>query len=980
MPVRIALLAALLLGLAAPTHAVETPDRAAARAHKAHAAGDKSALTAIANAKAPDTWVVVEALMAGGHTAVAQAVATSRKRFDRAALLAYVSWREKTSVPAGVTQALVDAQRAPEPAALLERIEPLLAGGRSVSHVMLAGVRTRLIFMLRKGEAAIGESMYATGEIAKEIGWHTAAFMQFRRSFDRFYLAKDGERLRASADAMLGLAETSGDADEKSQAHGCMAHALISLRELDSALDHARKSFDLAQSPLLKRNQLRTVIIVQRAMGNTHAALRQYRNLKEMDLALDDQHGAMITDSQIANFEARLGHSATALARIERVLEYMNENGRHTEVRGTHHIAAVICRYLHDPQRMLEHLKLARAAEKRAIEAKEPAHFDPFQLDKTEAIALSLMDRHEEAMALNRKLVAKHKVAPAIHVFDYTALGSSLAHLGKHEEAAKVLEQAVAMLTPDMNPDVRANVYNKIAFARMRAGKYDEALEAAAQVQRIAKEGLQNSFHMSSAGVRTRALYGRGKMKQAADAADEMLDLLVARSAALPDQAGARMRSDFAETVQYAVEATARAGNARRLFVTVERINSVALRNRLGAAEVVNQSLAPELRAQEVKLQEAETQAVAAFRRAKDKQRRKAARKVLNDVRKSLDRHRARMHAEQAAAAQVIDPAIDSLGKTQKRLAKDEALVIYAKGHEHLWALVVTSSGARIVKVGRLPVIVDLLDHLVLEDPEIEWERDIAKLRKTVVSPLQLPGSMKRVTVVPTGAMAFVPYAVLFGDREVTLLPSATTGRLLAATPCCGKGTLAVGDPKSADGRRLPESGKEAQAIGDEILIGEAATEAAVGIALKKRERWRAVHLACHGLIDPVYPLRSALSLTPADRDDGLWTVSELLRTRVPADLAVLGSCSTGRGKSFDQEGVLGFVHAFFVAGARQVIVSLWDVDDAATSALMQRFHTEWKPKVSPAVALQRAQAWVRKQTEWSHPAYWAAWQIWGPR
>ena len=126
--------------------------------------------------------------------------------------------------------------------------------------------------------------------------------------------------------------------------------------------------------------------------------------------------------------------------------------------------------------------------------------------------------------------------------------------------------------------------------------------------------------------------------------------------------------------------------------------------------------------------------------------------------------------------------------------------------------------------------------------------------------------------------------------------------------------------------------------------------------------------------------MRSALALTPADGNDGLWTVSELLQTRIPTDLAVLGSCSTGRGKTFDQEGVLGFVHAFFVAGARQVIVSLWDVDDAATSALVQRFYKELRSGQSTAAALQRAKDWLQTKTEWSHPAYWAAWQLWGPR
>ena len=93
----------------------------------------------------------------------------------------------------------------------------------------------------------------------------------------------------------------------------------------------------------------------------------------------------------------------------------------------------------------------------------------------------------------------------------------------------------------------------------------------------------------------------------------------------------------------------------------------------------------------------------------------------------------------------------------------------------------------------------------------------------------------------------------------------------------------------------------------------------------------------------------------------------------------MLGACSTGRGKAYDQDGVLGFVHAFFVAGTRHVVVSLWDVDDEAASALLQRFHEEWQKGGSPAAALAKAQHWMRTETRWKQPAHHGAWQIWGP-
>jgi CHAT domain-containing protein len=189
---------------------------------------------------------------------------------------------------------------------------------------------------------------------------------------------------------------------------------------------------------------------------------------------------------------------------------------------------------------------------------------------------------------------------------------------------------------------------------------------------------------------------------------------------------------------------------------------------------------------------------------------------------------------------------------------------------------------------------------------------------------------------------------------------------------------LAVG--VSDDGLGAPIAGAEdeARAVGDEVLVGDAATEGALRGRLARPERWRAVHLACHGLVDPGRPLRSALSLRPSEGRDGLWTVAEILGTRVAADVVVLSACSTARGEALGPDGVLGFVHAFFVAGARRVLASLWDVDDRATRELMRRFHESWRSGRDPAAALRAAQSALRADPRFAHPAHWAGWQLWG--
>lgn len=176
----------------------------------------------------------------------------------------------------------------------------------------------------------------------------------------------------------------------------------------------------------------------------------------------------------------------------------------------------------------------------------------------------------------------------------------------------------------------------------------------------------------------------------------------------------------------------------------------------------------------------------------------------------------------------------------------------------------------------------------------------------------------------------------------------------------------------------LPHTREEAKAVGDVVLLGPEATEVGFRFAVGRRPRWRAVHLACHGLVDSVAPLLSSLALTPTDDDDGFLTAMDVLRMRIPADVVVLSACRTGRGTAVRGEGVVGFVRAFMFAGSPRVVVSLWNGDDEATRTLMVRFHALLKEGRPPASALAEAQATVRAVERWKHPYYWAGWVLWG--
>jgi CHAT domain-containing protein/tetratricopeptide (TPR) repeat protein len=74
-------------------------------------------------------------------------------------------------------------------------------------------------------------------------------------------------------------------------------------------------------------------------------------------------------------------------------------------------------------------------------------------------------------------------------------------------------------------------------------------------------------------------------------------------------------------------------------------------------------------------------------------------------------------------------------------------------------------------------------------------------------------------------------------------------------------------------------------------------------------------------------------------------------------ELAVLSACETGLGEAASGEGVFGLQRAFHLGGCRNVVASLWKVDDEHTAALMAVFyHQLWQQGCPPLEALRRAQ------------------------
>jgi CHAT domain-containing protein len=196
---------------------------------------------------------------------------------------------------------------------------------------------------------------------------------------------------------------------------------------------------------------------------------------------------------------------------------------------------------------------------------------------------------------------------------------------------------------------------------------------------------------------------------------------------------------------------------------------------------------------------------------------------------------------------------------------------------------------------------------------------------------------------------------------------------------------------------RLPDTADEltsiAEALGaspaQDVYLGPRASEKQVK-SMELSDR-RVVAFASHALVpydldgldQPAIAL-SAPSVT-GEEGDGLLTMAEILDLKLNADWVVLSACNTGAADGAGAEAVSGLGRAFFYAGTRALLVSMWPVETTSAKKLTTSLfrHLKDNPALTKAQAHQRAMLELikgpgmldedgRTIASYAHPFFWA--------
>jgi CHAT domain-containing protein len=350
-----------------------------------------------------------------------------------------------------------------------------------------------------------------------------------------------------------------------------------------------------------------------------------------------------------------------------------------------------------------------------------------------------------------------------------------------------------------------------------------------------------------------------------------------------------------------------------------------------------------------------------------------------------------------------------SLPDIQKRLKKTQVLIQYYFVEDELYCLASTRN----------------TNQLIILPWGANERTNLNELQKALRNPGQLKNAMeyglkvyqslnldnltktnpKELIIIPDKELHYLPFDALLAPDGDFLIENYTIyyknslfffdnqkTRGKVATPVLGMApfseqitndrVLARRGSPDPGGSYLPGSADEVDYIhelfGGKIKHGEFATEA---FFRENSSETGVIHLATHAQLDDANPLYNTFAFAanfydkPDKNDDGLLHTHELYSMNFNADLVTLSACNSGIGKFYDGEGVMSLASAFRIAGANNIVMSLWSLPDDATSAVMRDFYSQLNKSVKKASALRSAKLKYLENADMNSrsPYFWAA-------
>jgi CHAT domain-containing protein len=274
--------------------------------------------------------------------------------------------------------------------------------------------------------------------------------------------------------------------------------------------------------------------------------------------------------------------------------------------------------------------------------------------------------------------------------------------------------------------------------------------------------------------------------------------------------------------------------------------------------------------------------------------------------------------------------------------------------------------------------------------PQQSIRRVLNRLYELLVAPVaaMLPAPSGLLTIVPYGPLHSVPFHALHDGShylvenfQINYLPASS---LLSHLSTQGSErdihSTDAGSPLvfgySEDGhleRVLDEARSVAAMLHGNCMLE---SEATIARLFEKAPGCPIIHIATHGQIRRDDPNFSYVRLA----DGQLNAIEAFSLDLKRCELVTLSGCETGLSLSGGGDEQRGLGRAFLAAGAKSLVMSLWQVEDDSTSVLMKCFYQNLLQGSSRAEALRAAQCnlLLGMSPRYTHPYFWAAFRLVG--
>jgi CHAT domain-containing protein len=339
-------------------------------------------------------------------------------------------------------------------------------------------------------------------------------------------------------------------------------------------------------------------------------------------------------------------------------------------------------------------------------------------------------------------------------------------------------------------------------------------------------------------------------------------------------------------------------------------------------------------------------------------------------------------------ATERCGPRTVTLAQVRETLGPDGVLVEFFREGETFLAAVITPDRCEIIPVAGVSAVESSLALLRFQlekfrlgnrylafsrTPVLQTaQAHLRELYEGLLAPVCHLLDARHLVFVPHQALHYLPFHALF-DGTRYLIDSYTVSYAPSAgvlVQCKRRSqqrgarrSLVLGVPDPRAPNILAEvKGVSALLPDSELFVGKCATEETL------RERGSSssfIHIATHAYFRQDNPLFSAIRL-----GGSYLTLLDVCQMNLPAQLVTVSGCATGMSVVAGGDEPLGLIRGFLLAGARSLLLSLWDVHDETTTLLMQSFYRRLGESEDLARALQGAMLELREQ--YPHPYHWA--------